>query len=324
MILLVTGGAGYIGTHVVRALLRDGHRVAVIDDLSTGNPDLLPAEAPLQVGSVLDTDFLAGVMLEYGTQGVVHLAGRKAVDESIAQPLLYYRQNVLGVHSLLTAMVRVGVPRIVFSSSAAVYGTPSTGLVTEESRTVPETPYGWSKLMCERMIRDTARAERLSWSALRYFNVAGAAEPRLADRGIHNLIPRVLRAVSSGTRPQIYGDTYPTPDGTCIRDYIHVADLAAAHAVVVRRMCTTDVAATYNVGTGCGASVVQIMHAVRRATGVDFEWEFTAARPGDPARVVADARLIRASLGWCPIHDLDDIVRSAWAGWSATATVGRS
>lgn len=320
MILLVTGGAGYIGAHVVRALLRDGHRIVVVDDLTGGIPGRLPVEAPMLVGSVLDTGLLIRVMRGYGVQGVVHLAGYKSVAESIAHPLIYYTQNVQGMNSLLTAMVSVGVPRIVFSSSAAVYGAGTDRAdVTEESPTTPESPYGWSKLMCEEILRDTARAERLNWAALRYFNVAGAGDPRLADRGADNLIPRVFAAVSSVARPQIFGDAYPTPDGTCIRDYIHVTDVAEAHASVIRRMQGADVAATYNVGTGRGASVLEVMHAIRRASGRDFDWDIAAARPGDPARVVADAHKIRAELDWRPHHNLDEIVGSAWGAWVATA-----
>jgi UDP-glucose 4-epimerase len=234
--VLVTGGAGYIGAHVVRALQRNGHMAAVLDDLSSGSRDRLSPDTPLFLGSVLDTPFVVESLRRHRAEGVVHVAAKKAVEESVDKPLTYYRENVIGSHSLLTAMVETGVRRILFSSSAAVYGVPSDGLVTEKSQTAPASPYGWTKLMSEQIIRDTAAAEQLSWVCLRYFNVAGAVDSRLADRGENNLIPRVFRALSSGINPRIFGRDYPTPDGTCIRDYIHVDDVAEAHAGVMQRM----------------------------------------------------------------------------------------
>ncbi|MFF2107807.1 UDP-glucose 4-epimerase GalE [Rhodococcus koreensis] len=315
MRILVTGGAGYIGAHVVRALDRDGHRVLALDDLSTGIPERLARNIPLYVGSVHNTELLVRVMRTNSVQGVIHLAGKKAVEESVARPLLYYRENLVGILSLLTAMAGAGVKRIVYSSSAAVYGTPSDGVVTEDSPTVPESPYGWTKLMGERMIRDTAASSELSWASLRYFNVAGTGAPCLADRGENNLIPRVFRAVVDGTRPQIFGGSHSTPDGTCIRDYVHVDDLADAHVAVVERMEDTRLTVTYNVGTGTGTSVLQMMQAIRRASGFDFRWDITAPRPGDPPRVVASAERILTELGWHGRHDLDSIVQTAWQGW---------
>jgi UDP-glucose 4-epimerase len=313
--VLVTGGAGYIGAHVVRALQRDGHIVAVLDDLSSGSQDRLSPDTPRFLGSVLDTPFVVETLRRLRAEGVVHLAAKKAVEESVARPLSYYRENVIGMHSLLTAMVETGVRRILFSSSAAVYGVPSDGLVTEKSQPAPASPDGWTKLMSEQIIRDTATAEQLSWVCLRYFNVAGAVSTRLADRGENNLIPRVFRALSSGTNPQIFGGDYPTPDGTCIRDYIHVDDVAEAHAEVMQRMEAEDLAATYNIGTGAGASVLEVMLAVKRITGIDFEWDISAPRQGDPARVVADPTRMHADMGWQSRHDLDSIIQSAWQAW---------
>jgi UDP-glucose 4-epimerase len=313
--VLVTGGAGYIGAHVVRALQRDGHTVAVLDDLSSGSRDRLSPDTAFFLGSVLDTPFVIESLHRHRVEGVVHLAAKKAVEESVERPLSYYRENVIGMHSLLTAMVETGVRRILFSSSAAVYGVPSDGLVTEKSQPAPASPYGWTKLMSEQMIRDTAAAEELSWVCLRYFNVAGAVDSRLADRGENNLIPRVFRALTSGVNPQIFGDDYPTPDGTCIRDYIHVDDVAEAHAEVMQRMEAQDLAATYNIGTGTGTSVLEMMLAVKRVTGIDFEWDVSSPRPGDPASVVADPTKIRADLAWKSRHDIDSIVQSAWQAW---------
>ncbi|MGN5238961.1 MULTISPECIES: UDP-glucose 4-epimerase GalE [unclassified Rhodococcus (in: high G+C Gram-positive bacteria)] len=316
--LLVTGGAGYIGTHVVRALRSGGREVVVVDDLSAGHPELLPAGVPVEVGSVLDTDFLMDVIDMYDVDQVVHLAGRKAVDESITRPSYYYRQNVYGMQSVLAAMVRMDVRRIVFSSSAAVYGTVGDATVTEEAVTLPQSPYGRSKLMCEWLLRDIAAADGLSWAALRYFNVAGAGGKELADRGVHNLVPRVFQAIDRGEAPAVFGDTYDTPDGTCIRDYIHVTDLADAHATVVDAMDAEAMGTVYNVGCGCGASVLDVMRAAREASGVPFDWRIDDPRPGDPARVVADAGRIYADLGWTAQHDLDDIVGSAWEAWTAS------
>jgi UDP-glucose 4-epimerase len=317
MKIMVTGGAGYIGAHVVKALQGEGHDVVVIDDLSTGEEARLRDGTPLLVGSVLDTDFVARGLSGHGIEGVVHLAAKKAVEESVAKPLWYYHENVTGMQSLLTAMAQTGVRKILLSSSAAVYGTPEEGLVTEQARTSPESPYGWTKLMSEQILRDAGGAEGFSWAALRYFNVGGADSPELGDRGAKNLIPRVFRAVTTGAKPQIFGNDYPTRDGTCIRDYIHVSDVADAHAFVITKMANAELAAVYNLGTGLGTSVLEVMQTTRRVTGIDFAWDELPRRAGDPPSVIADASKIRDDLGWQSKHDLDSIVESAWAAWSA-------
>ncbi|WP_256364341.1 UDP-glucose 4-epimerase GalE [Mycobacterium sp. GA-1285] len=317
--MLVTGGAGYIGAHVVHALQRDRQDVAVLDDLSTGIRDRLNQGTPFYQGSVLDADFVVSALREHRTEAIVHVAAKKAVEESVQHPLTYYLENVVGMHSLLSAMTDTGVSRILFSSSAAVYGVPSDGMVTEQSETAPASPYGWTKLMCEQMLRDTARAHELSWVSLRYFNVAGATDPVLGDRGVNNLVPKVFRAISSGQNPQIFGDNYPTEDGTCVRDYIHVEDVAEAHAAAIQRMAALELAATYNIGTGSGTSVLAVMQAVQRITGIKFKWDVCGPREGDPARVVADPTKIRDELGWRSRHDLDDIIGSAWNAWCAAS-----
>jgi UDP-glucose 4-epimerase len=315
MKLLVTGGAGYIGAHVVRALQREDHDVLVVDDLSTGVKGRLGESTPLVVGSILDADFLSNLMLDQQVEGVVHLAAKKAVEESVAQPLWYYHENVTGMQTLLSAMVRADVRKILFSSSAAVYGIPTEASVTEESATSPASPYGWTKLMSEQILRDTAAAEGFSWAALRYFNVGGAELPHLGDRGEKNLIPRVFRAVTAGSRPQIFGTDYPTRDGTCIRDYIHVSDVADAHAAVITSMAGHEHATTYNIGTGLGTSVLEVMFATRQATGINFSWDELPPRAGDPPEVIANATKIQAELGWQSRHDLDSIVRTSWRAW---------
>lgn len=318
MRILVTGGAGYIGAHVVLALQRDGHAVGVLDDLSTGVPDRLSSDTPFFLGSTLNTRFVLDCLHRHRAEGVVHLAAKKAVQESVENPLKYYRENVIGIHSLLTAMSEAGVRRILFSSSAAVYGVTPDGFVSEGSDTAPSSPYGWTKLMAEQIIRDAADAEMLSWVSLRYFNVAGARSPTMADRGAHNLIPMVFRALDSGGTPEIFGDQYSTPDGTCVRDYIHVADVADAHAAVMRRMESNELAAIYNIGTGSGTSVLEVMLAVKRMTGIDFDYEVSPPRAGDPARVVANPARIRTELGWRSRYDLDNTIRSAWDAWQVS------
>ena len=318
MRILVTGGAGYIGAHVIRALEQSGHTVAALDDLSTGSRSRLSPGIALFVGSLLDEAFVESSLRAHSAEAVVHIAAKKAVEESVADPLYYYRENLVGMHRVLSAMVATGTPRILFSSSAAVYGVVSESPVIETSPTAPSSPYGWTKLMCEQMIRDVAAAHGISWSALRYFNVAGTAEPKMADRGENNLIPKVFRAITSGVRPKVFGDTYPTPDGTCIRDYVHVEDVADAHVAVINHMATKQMADTYNVGTGTGTSVLEVMTATRQVTGIEFDCDITAPRPGDPAEVVADPTLIRDELGWESRHDLAGAVDSAWRAWSDT------
>ena len=236
MTWLITGGAGYIGAHVARSMAAAGERVVVLDDLSTGFAERLPAGISLVRGSLLDRELVDRTLTGHGVTGVVHLAGKKQVGQSVEQPLTYYRENVYGLTVLLEAVVAAGVRRFLFSSSAAVYGVPDVELITEHTPAVPINPYGETKLAGEWLVRATGRAHSIATGCLRYFNVAGAAEPELSDTGVFNIIPMFFDRIGRGEAPRIFGADYPTPDGTCVRDYIHVADLADAHLAAARRL----------------------------------------------------------------------------------------
>ncbi|HEV2640952.1 MAG TPA: UDP-glucose 4-epimerase GalE [Actinocrinis sp.] len=316
MTWLVTGGAGYIGAHVVRSLLTAGEEVVVLDDLSTGTKDNLPAGVTLELGSVRDRAVVDRILAERSFDGVVHIAAKKQVGESVAKPLWYYEENVEGLRVLLEAVVAAGVKRFLFSSSAAVYGSPPTAVVTEDTATVPMSPYGETKMVGELLIRATSAAYGLSYVNLRYFNVAGAGAPELGDTGVFNLIPMIFEQLEAGNPPRIFGDDYDTPDGTCVRDYIHVADVADAHAAAVKRLLADEqVGLTLNIGRGEGVSVKQIVAAVRAETGIAIDPVVVARRPGDPDAYAADSGRITAELGWSAQHDLTEMVSSAWAGW---------
>ncbi|WP_019358595.1 UDP-glucose 4-epimerase GalE [Streptomyces sp. AA1529] len=322
MTWLITGGAGYIGAHVARALTAAGERVVALDDLSTGLAGRLPAEVPLVRGPVSDRRLLERTLAEHGVRGVIHLAARKQVGESVERPLTYYEENLHGLVTLLGAAVEAGVRSFVFSSSAAVYGMPDVDLVTEQTPTVPMNPYGETKLAGEWLVRATGRAHGLSTACLRYFNVAGAARPELSDTGVFNIVPMFFDALTRGEPPRIFGDDYPTPDGTCVRDYIHVQDLAEAHVAAARATAGDGPRPggggdlTLNVGTGSGVSVREMADLVAEVTGGRGPApRVVPRRPGDPARVVASAERIREELGWEPRHGVRDMVASAWEGW---------
>jgi UDP-glucose 4-epimerase len=317
---LVTGGAGYIGAHVVKAMRERDEPTVVIDDLSTGDVRRV-GDAPLVVGSVLDTALVREIIREHDVRGIVHIAGKKQVGESVAEPVLYYRENVGGVVSLLDAAVAEGVESFVFSSSASVYGMPDVDLVTEDTPGTPMSPYGESKLVGEWMTRAVALATGLRVVSLRYFNVAGSAAPDLGDPSVFNLIPLALRALTAGEAPKVFGDDYATPDGTCIRDYVHVADVADAHLAAMRHLQGGGASATYNVGRGEGSSVREVLRAVAEATGIRTEPVIVARRPGDPARAIAAVDRIRAELGWSARYGLDETVTSAWEAWQASPPV---
>jgi UDP-glucose 4-epimerase len=310
---LVTGGAGYIGSHVVRAFAAEGIDTVVVDDLSSGRHDFLPTGAAFVHGTILDGPALEATMRRYDVQGVVHLAGFKYAGVSVTRPLHTYQQNVTGTATLLAAMEATGVDRIVFSSSAAVYGTPDVDLVTEATPPHPESPYGESKLIGEWLLADQARATGLRHTSLRYFNVVGSGTAEVFDPSPHNLFPLVFDALLEGRTPRINGDDYPTPDGTCVRDYIHVADLAAAHVVAARRLDAGEpLEPVYNLGSGDGVSVGEIMRAVADVTHIEFTPEVGPRRPGDPARIVASGELAARDLDWRMRHSLIAMVDSAW------------
>ncbi|WP_043679264.1 UDP-glucose 4-epimerase GalE [Streptomyces xylophagus] len=316
MTWLITGGAGYIGAHVVRAMTEAGEQAVVYDDLSTGIADRVPDGVPLVVGSTLDAERVARTLADQDVTGVVHLAAKKQVGESVDQPLHYYRENVEGLRVLLEAVTTAGVPSFVFSSSAAVYGMPDVELVTEETPCVPMSPYGETKLAGEWLVRATGRATGLSTASLRYFNVAGAGAPELADVGVFNLVPMVFEKLTEGAPPRIFGDDYATPDGTCVRDYIHVVDLAEAHVAAARALQSSrGRALTLNIGRGEGISVREMIDLINATTGYDRPPTIHPRRPGDPARVVASADRITTELGWKAKHDVQDMITSAWEGW---------
>ncbi|MFF8596035.1 UDP-glucose 4-epimerase GalE [Streptomyces sp. NPDC015220] len=316
MTWLITGGAGYIGAHVVRAMTEAGLRAVVLDDLSTGIAERVPDGVPLVVGSTLDADRVARALAEHEVTGVVHMAAKKQVGESVERPLHYYRENVEGLRVLLEAVTAAGVGSFVFSSSAAVYGMPDVELVTEETPCAPLSPYGETKLAGEWLVRATGRATGLSTACLRYFNVAGAARPELADTGVFNLVPMVFQKLTEGASPLIFGDDYATPDGTCVRDYIHVVDLAEAHVATARALqASPGRALTLNIGRGEGVSVREMIDTIHAVTGHHRPLAVAPRRPGDPARVVASADRAAAELGWKSRHDVHDMIGSAWSGW---------
>ena len=310
---LVTGGAGYIGAHVVRALQEDGLAPVVVDDLSSGFARFVPEGVPFVDATILDGAALEATIKEHGVEGVIHLAGFKYAGVSVQRPLHTYAQNVQGTATLLEAMLATGVGSIVFSSSAATFGTPDVDLVTEQTPTRPESPYGESKLIGEWLLRDVETAHGLRHTSLRYFNVVGSGSDELFDASPHNLFPKVFDALAKGQVPRINGDDYPTPDGTCVRDYVHVTDLAHSHVVAARKLAAGErLEPVYNLGSGEGVSVRQIMDTVREVTGVDFTPEVGPRRPGDPARIVATGELAARDLDWAMRHDLRDMVASAW------------
>ncbi len=315
---LVTGGAGYIGAHVVRALAEAGIDPVVIDDLSSGHAGFVPDGVPFVRGTILDRDLLVETMRTHGVTGVIHVAGFKYAGVSVTRPLHTYEQNVDATRIVLQAMADAGVHNIVFSSSAAVYGTPDVALVTEDLPKRPASPYGESKLIGEWLLRDQGvatadSAHPLRHTSLRYFNVVGSADPTVYDTSPHNLFPIVFEKLIAGEVPQINGDDYATPDGTNVRDYVHVGDIAAAHVVAAQRLAAGDpVEPAYNLGSQNGLSVREIMDAMARVTGIDFTPKIGPRRAGDPDRIVATGELAARDLEWQNRYTVDEMVRTGW------------
>ncbi|MCB1499050.1 MAG: UDP-glucose 4-epimerase GalE [Bauldia sp.] len=318
MSVLVTGGGGYIGSHMVWHLLDAGEDVVVLDDFSTGFEWAVAPEARIVHGDCGDADLVSRLIAEHGVESIIHFAGSLLVGESVSAPLTYYLNNTSKSRTLIETAIRGGVPRFVFSSSAAVYGTPDSFPVSEDAPLRPESPYGRSKLMTEMMLADASAAHGLAYAALRYFNVAGA-DPRgrtgESTRNSTHLV-KIAAETAYGKRPgmQVFGDDYPTPDGTCIRDYIHVTDLAAAHGDALRHLRAGGGNIVANCGYGRGFSVLEVIETVKRVSGRDFPVTIGPRRPGDPSAIVASPARIEAELGWRPRYDdLDVIVRSALA-----------
>ena len=327
--VLVTGGAGYIGSHAVLALRDAGYPVAVIDNLSTGFRFAVPDGVAFFHGDVADADLLAHIFATHGTRAVMHFAGSIVVPESVADPLKYYDNNTARSRALIAAAVRAGVPHFIFSSTAATYGVPAVERVAEDCPQVPINPYGWSKLMTERMLADVAAVHPMNYCALRYFNVAGAdplARTGQSTAGATHLIKVAVEAVL-GKRDHVavFGTDYDTPDGTGVRDYIHVSDLAAAHVAALGALVAAPAQSLQlNCGYGRGFSVQEVLDAVDRVTGAGIARRLEPRRAGDPARLVADNRRIMATLPWRPVHDdLDTIVRHALA-WEERLTAIRA
>jgi UDP-glucose 4-epimerase len=331
MRLLVTGGAGYVGSVATAQLLAAGHQVTVLDDLSTGYQGAVPPGAAFVRGGIRDQ--AAGVLAEFGIEAVLHFAASSLVGESVAKPAKYWSNNLGGTLALLDAMRRAGVQRIIFSSSAAVYGEPERTPVEETAPTRPANPYGASKLAVDTALTESARLHGLGAVSLRYFNVAGAqptAGPEPAAeagwlRERHSpethLIPNVLAAAADGRGTQVFGDDYPTPDGTCIRDYIHVTDLADAHLRALGT-CDPGLHRIYNLGNGTGFSVREVIGVCREVTGCDIPVTVGPRRPGDPAILVASARRIQADLGWRAHRGLRAMITDAWQARQAQCVQG--
>ncbi len=312
---LITGGAGYIGSHVVHELQLAGVQPVVFDNFSAGLHSRIPQGVPVVDADVSDGDALRNAMREFKVTGVVHLAAKKAAGESVDIPLHYYQENVTGLQSVLGAMVDLGFKNFVYSSSAAVYGTPKSNPVKESEPLNPDSPYGETKVIGEWLARDLEASHGLNWVALRYFNVAGAGADDLGDNSVNNLIPMVFSALEKGVPPKIFGADYPTPDGTCIRDYIHVVDLAKAHVAAVHKCEAGPVNRAINVGRGSGVSVREVMNSISSVIGRDIAPEVAPRRAGDPPATFADVERSKDELDWSANRDLADMVSSAWSAW---------
>jgi UDP-glucose 4-epimerase len=318
MTVLVTGGAGYIGSHMVLELLDAGERVIVLDNLSTGHDWAVPTNVPLVVGESGDQELVGRLLRDEAVDAIIHFAASIVVPDSVRDPLGYYRNNTMNTRALIECAVQARVRNFIFSSTAAVYGNPAEIPVTENAALAPISPYGWSKLMSEVMLRDAGRAHDLNHVILRYFNVAGADPHGRAGQSsraaTHLIKVAVEAALGLRAKLDVFGDDYPTPDGSCIRDYIHVSDLARAHSDALRYLRGGGQSLTANCGYGHGFSVLEVIDTVKRTAGVDFQVAIAPRREGDPAQIVADPQRARETLGWQPrFDDLSVIVAHALA-----------
>ena len=319
MTVLITGGAGYIGSHMVHALAEAGESVVVVDNLSTGFSAFLPEGVPLFIGDAADENLVEGVIAAHGVESIVHFAGSVVVPDSMRDPLAYYRNNTMTTRSLLNAAVKCGVNSFIFSSTAAVYGNPDQVPVPENAPTRPLSPYGSSKLMTEIMLHDVASAHGMNYVVLRYFNVAGAdplARIGLATVGATHLLKIAVEA-ATGQRAKIdvFGTDYPTPDGSCIRDFIHVSDLAQAHRAALSYLRDGGASATLNCGYGRGYSVLETIEAVKRVSGRNFAVQYAPRRPGDIMAMVADTSRLSGLLDWTPRYDNLDTIATHALAW---------
>ncbi|MDA9786657.1 UDP-glucose 4-epimerase GalE [Pontimonas sp.] len=322
MTWMVTGGAGYIGSHIVRNFLESGIPVVVLDNFSTGVRGFVPPSVPLVELDLLDASGVHAALIDHAVTGVVHVAGFKFAGISVEKPLHAYEQNVVATMALLEAMNLAEVSKIVFSSSSSVYGNAASGLVSESQPFSPTSPYGESKVVAEWLLRNQGFAHGLVHTSLRYFNVVGSASDDLPDVSPHNLLSMAFAALETGNTPQIFGDDYDTPDGTCIRDYIHVADLAKAHVSAAKSMDQgQSIERAYNLGSGTGTSVFEMMTAISEVTGIAFTPEVAPRRAGDPARVVASGDLASRDLGWAMGHSLEEMIGSAWSARKSMQTI---
>ncbi|WP_066026076.1 UDP-glucose 4-epimerase GalE [Enterococcus mundtii] len=318
MTILVLGGAGYIGSHAVDQLIEKGYDVAVVDNLLTGHRQAVHTDARFYEGDIRDKEFLRGVFQKETIEGVLHFAASSLVGESVEKPLVYFNNNVYGMQVLLEVMHEFDVKRIVFSSTAATYGEPKESPITEESPTNPKNPYGESKLMMEKMMKWCDEAYGMRYVALRYFNVAGAKNDASIGEDHTpetHLVPIILQ-VALGQRESlaIYGDDYDTPDGTCIRDYVQVEDLIAAHILALEYLKAGNESNFFNLGSNKGYSVTEMLEAAREVTGRDIPAKIAPRRAGDPSRLVASSEKARATLGWAPEYtDVKEIIKTAWA-----------
>jgi UDP-glucose 4-epimerase len=318
MTVLITGGAGYIGSHMVLEFVDAGERLVVLDNLSTGHDWAVAAGVPLVVGDSGDQELVGRLLRDEAVDAIIHFAASIVVPDSVRDPLGYYRNNTVNTRALIECAVDAGVANFIFSSTAAVYGNPAGVPVTETAALQPISPYGWSKLMSEVMLRDAGRARGMNHIILRYFNVAGAdplCRAGQSGRAATQLIKvAVETALGLRAKLDVFGDDYPTPDGSCVRDYIHVSDLARAHSDALRHLRSGGASLTLNCGYGHGFSVLEVVETVKRVAGVDFKVEIAPRREGDPAQIVADSRRARTALNWQPrFDDLATIVAHAIA-----------